>query len=98
MAVKRRRKNSIVTLLGWVLFLALVGSLLYELVSTRLLISSQERDLAALQIQLAECGQNVEELRRTLRGSAEEIVEQVARDEYGYAAPNERIFVDISGN
>ena len=38
-----------------------------------------------------------DELARVLEGDEDEINERVARDTYGYAAPNERVFVDISG-
>ena len=31
-------------------------------------------------------------------GDADQITEWVARDSYNYAAPNERIFVDVTGN
>ena len=32
------------------------------------------------------------------RGDADDVTEWVARDSYNYAAPNERIFVDVTGN
>ena len=38
------------------------------------------------------------ELQRVLSGDADQITEWVARDSYNYAAPNERIFVDVTGN
>mgnify|MGYP003371401373 FL=1 len=37
-------------------------------------------------------------MQRILGGSSDEMTEWVARDSYNYAAPNERIFVDVSGN
>jgi len=39
-----------------------------------------------------------EEMKRILSGDADDVTEWVARDSYNYAAPNERIFVDVTGN
>ena len=39
-----------------------------------------------------------EEMQRILSGDADDVTEWVARDSYNYAAPNERIFVDVTGN
>ena len=52
----------------------------------------------AMQQQLeAQQAQN-DELSRVLQsGTDEEIVERVARDQLGYAKPNERVFVDMTG-
>ncbi len=36
-------------------------------------------------------------MQRILSGDADQITEWVARDSYNYAAPNERIFVDVTG-
>lgn len=39
-----------------------------------------------------------EEMQRILSGDSDEVTEWVARDSYNYAAANERIFVDVTGN
>ena len=39
-----------------------------------------------------------DELERVLEsGSDTEIIERVARDKLGYAKPNERVFIDVTG-
>ena len=38
------------------------------------------------------------EMQRILSGDSDQITEWVARDSYNYAAPNERIFVDVTGS
>ena len=52
-------------------------------------------DIAAKQKEL----QDLEnELERVLEsGSDLEIIERVARDKLGYAKPNERVFIDVTG-
>jgi cell division protein DivIC len=39
-----------------------------------------------------------EEMERILSGDSDEVTEWIARDSFGYAAPNERVYYDISGN
>ena len=48
--------------------------------------------------QIAQQQTQNEEMERILSGNADEVTEWVARDSYNYAAPNERIFVDVTGN
>ena len=48
--------------------------------------------------QIAQQKTENEEMQRILSGDADQITEWVARDSYNYAAPNERIFVDVTGN
>ena len=61
-------------------------------------IAAKRQQLEAVQQQLeAQQAQN-DELSRVLQsGTDEEIVERVARDQLGYAKPNERVFVDMTG-
>ena len=62
-------------------------------------ISSKQQALASVQQQLEQQQAENEELERVLTsGSEEEIVERVARDRLGYARPDERVFVDVSGS
>lgn len=86
--------------LGWIvtlLFWLAVGSLVFQIFSCRVAISQKEQELTQVTARLAQKQAENDELSRTLSGSMEAIVEQVARDELGYAQPNERVFVDVSG-
>ena len=61
-----------------------------------LLLLSAELD--TLNEQIAQQKTENEEMQRILSGDADQITEWVARDSYNYAAPNERIFVDVTGS
>lgn len=78
-------------------FVLLLVSMLTAYISNQMAISSKRQELAAVQAQLEQQQQVNEELARVLEGDSDEINERVARDTYGYAAPNERVFVDMSG-
>lgn len=79
-------------------FVLLLFSMLAAYISNQVTISSKRAELAALEEQITQQKSSNEEMERILSGDADEITEWVARDSYNYAAPNERIFVDVSGN
>ena len=60
--------------------------------------SSKRAELDTLNEQIAQQKTENEEMQRILSGDADQITEWVARDSYNYAAPNERIFVDVTGS
>ncbi len=92
----RPRLLPVVLVQGGALLLGIY--LVIQLVMNQVSISSKRQQLQALQDQLeAQHTQNAE-LTRVLDSDNDlEIVERVARDSLGYAKPNERIFVDMSG-
>ena len=61
-------------------------------------VSSKKAELDTLQEQIDQQKTQNEEMKRILSGDADDVTEWVARDSYNYAAPNERIFVDVTGN
>ena len=77
--------------------LTIVIEPLLALIYNQVQISAKRQELEAVQTQLAAQKADNEELSRQLEASDEEIIEQVARDELGYAKPGERVFVDMSG-
>jgi len=79
------------------LILAMGGYLVWSLIYNQVQISAKRQELQAVQVQLAAQRAENEELGRQLEESDQDIIEQVARDELGYAKPNERVFVDMSG-
>ena len=83
---KKRRKNAVVTMAFRLFFVLLLLSMLAAYISNQVTISSKRAELETLNEQ------------RVLSGDADQITEWVARDSYNYAAPNERIFVDVTGN
>ena len=96
---RRRRKKK--TLLGGVfrLFLVLLlFSMLAAYISNQVSIRSKKAELQTLQEQVDQQKTQNEEMQRILSGDSDDVTEWVARDSYNYAAANERIFVDVTGN
>lgn len=74
------------------------GYLVAGLVFNQVDIASKQKELQDLQTQLEQQRQQNDELERVLEsGSDAEIIERVARDILGYAKPNERVFIDVTG-
>ena len=96
-AENARRKWSLKTLVR-VFFVLLLLSMLAAYISNQVTISSKRAELDTLNEQIAQQKTENEEMQRILSGDADQITEWVARDSYNYAAPNERIFVDVTGS
>ena len=94
---KRKKKVGVKTLVR-VFFVLLLLSMLAAYISNQVTISSKRAELDTLNEQIAQQKTENEEMQRILSGDADQITEWVARDSYNYAAPNERIFVDVTGN
>ena len=76
----------------------LLLSMLAAYISNQVAISSKRAELQTLQEQISQQQTKNEEMQRILSGDSDEVTEWVARDSYNYAAANERIFVDVTGN
>ena len=101
MANPSRRKRKKKTLLGVVLrlfFVLLLLSMLAAYISNQVSIRSKKAELQTLQEQVDQQKTKNEEMQRILSGDSDDVTEWVARDSYNYAAANERIFVDVTGN
>lgn len=75
---------------------ALCGYLIWNLVLCQITISTKQQELASVQTQVEEQLAQNAELSRDLADGDAAILERAAREQ-GYAKPNERVFVDISG-
>lgn len=95
---RKRKKNVVVKTLVRVFFVLLLLSMLAAYISNQVTISSKRAELDTLNEQIAQQKTENEEMQRILSGDADQITEWVARDSYNYAAPNERIFVDVTGS
>ena len=96
---RRRRKKK--TLLGGVFrlfFVLLLLSMLAAYISNQVSIRSKKAELQTLQEKVDQQKTQNEEMQRILSGDSDDVTEWVARDSYNYAAANERIFVDVTGN
>ena len=98
MARTRKKAKTLWWAVSRLFFILLLLSMLAAYISNQVTISSKQAELDALNEQIAQQQSENEELERILSGDPDEIVEWIAPDSYGYAAPNERIIVDISGN
>lgn len=95
---KRKKKVVVKTLVRVLFVLLLLMSMLAAYISNQVTISSKRAELDTLNEQIAQQKTENEEMQRILSGDADQITEWVARDSYNYAAPNERIFVDVTGS
>ena len=82
---RKRKKKVVVKTLVRVFFVLLLLSMLAAYISNQVTISSKRAELDTLNEQIAQ-------------QKTDQITEWVARDSYNYAAPNERIFVDVTGS
>ena len=92
---RRTRKNRLIRLA-----VVLVASyFLVTLVQLQLDIYKQRRVLEQLNTQCLDQKSANDDVERYLSLHDDtELIEKIARDKYGYAYPEERIYVDISGN
>ena len=95
---RKRKKKVVVKTLVRVFFVLLLLSMLAAYISNQVSISSKRAELDTLNEQIDQQKTENEEMQRILSGDSDQITEWVARDSYSYAAPNERIFVDVTGN
>ena len=95
----KRNKHFMSRMFFWAAAVCAGTYLIVGIVVNQVSISSKQQALASVQQQLVQQQAENEELERVLTsGSEEEIVERVARDRLGYARPDERVFVDVSGS
>ena len=82
--------------------LALVVVVVYGIVAAaqlQLAVMNKRRELEELKASTAQQVKENEEMKNLLGLENEDAyIEKIARDKYGYAYPEERIYVDISGN
>ena len=93
---KKRRRSPFVRTILRLFFILLLLSMLVAYISNQVSISSRRAELQTLNEQIEQQKTQNEEMKRILSGDADDVTEWVARDSYNYAAPNERIFVDVT--
>ena len=91
--VKNRKRSVILT----VLFCALVCYFLATFFSLQTKVRAQEREVAQLQKTYQQQIDDNNELQRLIEeGNESEYIEKIAREQYGYAKPDERVYYDSS--
>lgn len=92
---KKRKANWLVRFF----MLCFVGFVAISLIGMQVEVTSKRRQLLALQQNVEQQKRINAETQRLLNGeNDEEYIERVARDKLGYAYPDEKIFIDRSGN
>lgn len=96
---KKKKKQTKISLIVGQAGIVLVGAYLaVGILFNHVRISEKRQELENVQTKLQMQQQQNDELSRVLEsGSDLEIIERVARDKLGYAKPNERVFVDVTG-
>lgn len=95
---KRKRRTR-----SWILRIALLIFAVYIIVSIinqQIQIGRKKQELSAVQQQLTVQNLKNEELKSVLENgtaSSVDFIERKAREDLGYAKPNERVIVNISG-
>ncbi len=97
MAKKPKKSFRLSAVIPVVVSLVVIAMMTAAYVSDLVMIAAKQQELVGVQKQLEQQVAGNAELQRILDGDDAEIQERVARDTYDYAAPNERVFVDMSG-
>lgn len=93
---RKRRKNSVI--LG-VLFFAVVCYFVATLISLRTTVSAEEKSLENLKTSYQQQLNENAELEMIIEnGNESDYLEKVAREQYGYAKPDERVYYDSSAS
>ncbi|MEA5050936.1 MAG: septum formation initiator family protein [Oscillospiraceae bacterium] len=87
----RRRK-----LLFGVVFLV-CAYFVYSIVSVQVEIYKQKKQLAEIDAGIEQAQLQNDELSRIANGDEKDYIERIAREKLGYAAADERVFVDTAG-
>ena len=91
---KTNRKHSILLLL---LVLAFVGVIAVGCIMNYAQAAANHREIDEISEEVSEAQAENEELERFLKDeNHDEYYEKIAREEYGYAKPGERVFYDSS--
>ena len=92
----KKRKHSIILA---VLFCALVCYFVATLISLQVKVKAQENSVAERKTQYQQQLDDNAELQMILDGgNQEEYLERIAREQYGYAKPEERVYYDSTAS
>lgn len=93
----KKKKMRLSVTISMLCGVVLIGMMTAAYVSDLMTIAAKKRELTGVQAQLEQQKAANAELQRILDSDDDAVRERVARDTYDYAAPNERVFVDMSG-
>ncbi|MBR3817700.1 MAG: septum formation initiator family protein [Clostridia bacterium] len=96
MAVKnnQKRKHSVIL---WACFFVLVCYFVATIFSLQMQVRAQENTRDDLEAQYNQQVEDNKELERLIEeGNESDYIEKIAREQYGYAKPDERVYYDSS--
>jgi Septum formation initiator len=92
--LKKQKKSFLLKVAVCVFAVYIVVTLVFQTMRIR----ESSAQLALLKNQISDIQKKNAQTQRLLNENDDKFMESVARDDLGYAKPNERIFVDASGN
>ncbi len=99
MKQNKKQKTSFALIMFFAFSLVVSAYFISVIINTQLDISAKEKELLNMQTQVLAQEVENEELQRALENDSEEAyIERVAREKLGYFLPDERVYVDMSGN
>ena len=93
--LKKKKRRSLLLFFAFLVFVLYMG---YHFVTVQLELNAQNNALTALQEQCEDQKLANEELENILKNGGEAVYKEKIARENGYVKPDERLFVDISGN
>ena len=82
-----------------VVVLVFVFYSIFSLAQLNITMANNRKEKAALQLQIEDLQQNVDDLNTLLQeGTKEDLIERAARQKLGYVYTDEQVYVDLSGN
>jgi len=98
-ATKRDLKSAFMPLLILLVLLLAVGLFVKALISQEVKMRDYRSQARELEQQIAEEESHLEQVKEEQeRVNTDEYIEGVARDKLGLVKPDEKVFVDVSGN
>ena len=96
--MQKIKSKSLAGLLGKSCLASFAIYLIFSFAFTQLEILTKRQELLAIETQIQQQQENNMEMERLISSGNEiDFIERIARDRYNYATPNERVFIDITG-
>ncbi|HEX3026463.1 MAG TPA: septum formation initiator family protein [Clostridia bacterium] len=92
--MKKHRKSLVLRIAVGVF----IAYLAVTLVGQQIQIRKKQNELVSLSKQYTAQKAKNDEIQRLLSGDKNEYIKSIARDKLNYVNPNERIYIDVSGN
>jgi len=92
---KKTKKKGRLLKLALCVFIVYIGALIFQ---QQVQIKQKQAQLAGLNSRYSEVQSQNAELQKELSDNDSQFILSVARDKLGYAKPDDRVYIDVSGN